>query len=81
MGSVSCTVFTIVSCTLLLCNLATVSSALVLVHILRRGRTHACGCSPPHMCVRIGLLVHAVNAYVSSSVSNQSTIAEESFKI
>lgn len=32
-------------------------------------------------CVRIGLLVHAVNAYVSSLVSNQSNIAEESFKI
>lgn len=42
-----------------------------LVHVAAACRT----------CVRIGLLVHAVNACVSSLVRNQSNVAEESFKI
>lgn len=60
-GRVSCTVFTVVSCTLLLCNLASVASAVVFEYILNEDTlVHvAAACRPP---VRIGLLVRAVNA-------------------
>lgn len=56
-GQVSCTVFTVVSCTLLLCNLASVSSAVVFEYILNED-TLMHVAAPVH----IGLLVHAVKA-------------------
>lgn len=57
-GQVSCTVFTVVSYTLLLCNLASVSSAVVFEYILNED-TLMHVAAP----VRIGLLVHPVNAH------------------
>lgn len=57
-GQVSCTVFTVVSCTSLLCNLASVSSAVVFEYILNED-TLMHVAAP----VRVGLLVHPVNAY------------------